>query len=142
MLKTRGSSGSNGPGFVTLKAAAGARSVSLSLTQGHYVYANGKAMPAGAVRVGDSLELPGAPECARVTEVKSETLTGLYNPQTVDGDIVVNGVRASTFTHAVKHVTAHCMMMPVRAVFRYFGVHLTALEGGADRIADMLPSQV
>eukprot|EP00168_Porphyra_purpurea_P003564 TRINITY_DN1416_c0_g1_i3.p2 TRINITY_DN1416_c0_g1~~TRINITY_DN1416_c0_g1_i3.p2 ORF type:complete len:176 (-),score=81.08 TRINITY_DN1416_c0_g1_i3:183-671(-) len=124
--------------FVRLSTAAGA---SLTATAGHYVYANGRRTAAGAVRVGDRLELvDGGATCTVVTATARVAGMGLYNPQTLHGDIVVNGLRASTYTTAVEPGVASALLAPLRALFRVAGVTTTALDGGADRLAALLPS--
>lgn len=42
---------------------------------------------------------------------------GLYNPQTLDGRIVVNGIIASTYTTAVIPEAAHALLTPLRCLF-------------------------
>lgn len=127
--------------FVTIEGKTkNLNKVVLSLTKGHFLYVNGKPAAASTVQIGDSLETQHG--FATVTKTKSEMLRGLYNPQTLDGDIVVNGVRASTYTHSVKHMTAHCMLMPVRAWFRLFGMSTSIFHNGADSIANILPSEL
>jgi len=98
--------------FVQLKTATG----SIQLTEGHYIYANGKAVPAGTVKVGDLLETAtGAPSA--VTGISTVRATGLYNPHTLNGDIVVNGFRTTTYTDAINPTLAHAMLAPARAMY-------------------------
>jgi hypothetical protein len=63
---------------------------------------------------------------------------GLYNPQTLHGDIVVDGVRASTYTEAVDPVFAHAVLAPVRAVYRWFGVEVGGMDGGGGKAVEVL----
>ena len=58
----------------------------------------------------------------RVTGVDVVERVGLYNPQTVAGDIFVDGVLASTYTTAVEPELAHALLTPLRAAFRAMGV--------------------
>jgi len=98
--------------FVQLQTATGA----IQLTEGHYIYANGKAVTAGSVKVGDLLETAeGKP--AAVTAIASVRATGLYNPHTVQGDIVVNGFRTTTYTEAINPTLAHALLAPIRAMY-------------------------
>lgn len=53
---------------------------------------------------------------------------------------MVNGVRASTYTMAVEPSVASTLLAPLRALFRVAGLTTTALDGGADRLAALLPS--
>ena len=49
-----------------------------------------------------------------VTAVTVEWADGLYNPHTMTGDIVVDGVLTSTYTDAVAPSLAHALLWPVR----------------------------
>ncbi len=120
--------------FVTLKTAGG---VSLSLTKGHYLYVNGVLSAAGEVTVGDELQL-GSGTVDRVASVVSRVGEGLYNPQTVNGNIVVNGVVSSTYTTAVEPTFAHAILAPFRFL-NGLGLQLTALESGGGVLADIAP---
>jgi hypothetical protein len=121
--------------YVEVATATGAV---LRATSGHYLYVNGGLVPAGSVTVGDTVELGrgGMDVVARVSTVLS---TGLYNPQTVHGDVVVDGVRASTYTTAVAPALAHAALAPVRAVFSVLGWSTAVLDGGSP-LAALLPS--
>lgn len=95
---------------------------SLTATHGHFVYAwrGGArlAMRADHVAVGDHLiSADGASHA--VTRVTRVLKRGLYNPQTLHGDIVVDGFVVSTYTGVVKDVvTAHALLSVWRAVER------------------------
>lgn len=89
----------------------------LTLTAGHYIYVNGQLVPAVRVVAGDTLSLSNDTRSAIVSVAKVKA-TGLYNPQTVHGDIFVDGVRCATYTTAVAPSAAHALLAPVRAVFR------------------------
>jgi uncharacterized protein YjbI with pentapeptide repeats len=118
--------------FVALDAASGA---ALRLTHGHYLYVNGALAPAGSVAAGDRVELAsGAVDV--VVRVASVSDTGLYNPQTLHGDVVVDGVRASTYTAAVEPAVAHAAAAPLRWLYTRFGATTSAFEGGADGALD------
>lgn len=54
---------------------------------------------------------------------------GLYNPQTTDGSIVVDGVVVSTYTEAVAPRTAHALLAPLRAMFKWAGVAVSYGQG-------------
>lgn len=102
--------------------------VPLSVTPSHYLYANGELVAASAVRVGDVLRL-GSGSTARVSHVTRAIASGLYNPQTLHGDVVVNGVVASTYTRAVDPRVATVMLSPVRAAAALLGGRWDALVG-------------
>ena len=97
------------------------------LTPGHYIYANGMLLTADSVKVGDSL-ITSENEHVAVSEVLVEMSVGIYNPHTIHGDIVVNGIKASTYTDAVTPVLAHSALSPVRALY----------SAGVDVIGDSL----
>lgn len=121
--------------FVRLTASSGH---SLELTKGHYLYVNGGLAAAESVRVGDSIQTDAG--VVSVSAVDRVVSRGLFNPQTVNGNIVVNGVRASTYTTAVELKTAHSLLLPLRAVFRFAGMTSAMLDNGADKLASILPS--
>ena len=103
----------------------------LRATSGHYIYASGRYIPAGEVKVGDALELVDGTHRA-VTSVKTVMDKGLYNPQTVHGDIIVNGVRAATFTPTFQRNIADVAVSPLRTMFEHLGLSRTILESRAD----------
>jgi hypothetical protein len=89
----------------------------LRMTGGHYLYVNGKLQTARTVSVGDSVQT-AAGAVANVTAVAREWTTGLYNPHTLHGDIVVDNVLTSTYTESVAPALAHALLFPVRALYR------------------------
>jgi hypothetical protein len=102
--------------YVQLVTARGA----LTLTAGHYVYVNGDLsapVAASAVRVGDAL-VAGDGGRAAVVAVRAAAGAGLYNPQTLHGDIVVDGVVTTTYTSAVPPAAAHALLAPLRWAHR------------------------
>jgi hypothetical protein len=67
----------------------------------------------------------------RWTAVVSTTLveaTGLYNPQTIHGDIVVDGIVASTYTTAVDPQVAHGLLAPLRVLYSWLSISITLFE--------------
>lgn len=92
----------------------------LSLSPGHYLPVNGRLLAANSVRVGDTVGTMDGP--AIVTSVSVMSDTGLFNPQTLDGTIVVNGMHASTFTTAISPSAARALLSPLAALFRVSGV--------------------
>lgn len=88
------------------------------VTPNHFVYRySGELVLAKDLVVGDILiSGNGAPSTVESVDLVQQR--GLYNPQTVHGDIVVDGVRASTYTLAVEPKAAHALLSPVRAVFK------------------------
>lgn len=97
--------------FYTLYTSSGH---AISATQGHFIYANNAAIPIERVQVGQSLRtITGS---GVVVKVDRQWMKGLYNPQTVQGDIIVNGVVASTYTKSVVPAVAHAALAPLRAI--------------------------
>lgn len=128
--------------FVTLHTARS--DVFVTCSSGHYVYVNGDLVAAASAKAGDFLTLADGTTAA-ITAVSVETARGLYNPQTAHGDIVVNGVVASTYTTAVAPAFAHGLLLaPVRALC-HAGV-CDLFEGimanGADKLARWMPSGI
>ncbi|CDF32836.1 unnamed protein product [Chondrus crispus] len=122
--------------FVTLATQSGH---TLSLTKGHYLYVNGVVAAAKTVRSGDFITLADG-TTSSVTQVGTEIARGLYNPQTVHGDIIVNGLLATTYTTTVERSMAHALLAPLRAVYSSIGWSMSALDAGADRLAGIVPS--
>lgn len=86
------------------------------LTASHYLYVNGGLSPAGSVQVGDVIVLANGTK-ASVAEVSGFWAPGLYNAHTLHGDIIVNGVKASTYTTAVHPTLAHALLSPLRTMY-------------------------
>jgi hypothetical protein len=85
------------------------------------LHANGALVAEGAVRVGDTATSEtGATK--RVVSVSGEQARGLFDPQTLDGDIVVEGLLASTYTTIVEPALAHAALAPMRLFYQVFGV--------------------
>ena len=76
--------------YVELRTATN-HTIQMSST--HYIEADGVMMNAGDVR--PSMTVTAGGEQSAVTATKMITATGLYNPLTLSGTIVVNGVAAS-----------------------------------------------
>jgi Hint module len=119
--------------FVSLETVGGAY---VRLTEGHYIYANGALVAAGLVRAGDALVTRDGGEDV-VVRVRRVTGVGLFNPQTVHGDIVVDGVLVSTYTMAVEPGFAHAMLAPLRALHVWFGFVTAVLESGGGAFKDL-----
>lgn len=100
--------------FVQVATSAG---MTLSLSPRHYIYANGRMVTADHLKIGDVLPR-NSDSTMTVTNLKSVQQVGLYNPQTMHGDIVVDGFSVSTYTAAVHPTLAHALLFPVRALYR------------------------
>lgn len=104
----------------------------LQLTPGHYLYVNGKLAQASSVQVGDELTLADGSKSA-VVAVGTKWGPGLYNPHTMSGDIVVDGVLTSTYTDAVHPKLAHALLFPLRKMYESgltFGAGFSAVTKG------------
>lgn len=123
--------------FVTIDTEAGR---ALTVTSGHYVYANERTVAAGMVKVGDRMVLAEGDDTV-VTAISQGVDSGLYNPQTLQGDIAVDGLLASTYTTAVEPTVAEAILAPVRALFRATGVDALfgSLDSGAPSMASLMP---
>lgn len=119
--------------FVSLRTSTG----EIELTSGHYLYVNGALAAASTVNVGDSVTLASGAKTA-VEAVGSVSRAGLYNPQTVSGNVVVNGVLASTYTTAVEPTFAHAVLSPFRMLAN-LGVTFTNLESGGGAMTSVAP---
>jgi hypothetical protein len=122
--------------FKTLHCQSGH---ALTLTSGHYLYINGALAPAETARVGDMVAL-GNGAASAILDIADTSSTGLYNPQTLHGDIVVDGVLASTYTTAIAPTVAHAWLLPLRLWHQLFGRGTVSFDHGADRFAELLPS--
>ncbi|KAI0565006.1 hypothetical protein FGB62_22g132 [Gracilaria domingensis] len=99
--------------FVSIEGSHGQ---TLQVSPDHFMYINNKLLPARQVRSGDVLQAQANRRilALNISRVRSR---GLYNPQTLHGDIVVNGIQVSTYTAAVQPVAATALMAPIRAVY-------------------------
>ncbi len=100
--------------FVRLRTSGGQV---LTLTPSHHIEIAGRLVPAARVKVGDRVKL-GAGGMATVVETSVVKERGFYNPQTLHGDIVVDGVVTSTYTKAVQPNKAHALLAPLRALYK------------------------
>jgi Hint module len=121
--------------FVQLTTSTGA---TISVTSGHYMPIDGALVAASNVAVGDVLQL-GDGTLDEVASVAAVQGSGLYNPQTLHGDIVVNGVVASTYTTAVAPSFAHAVLAPFRTLSAVLGMDFTFLESGGGVLEVMAP---
>jgi hypothetical protein len=86
----------------------------LEITGMHMLFSSGKAVRADEVSVGDMLG------DSKVSEIKSVKRMGVYAPVTESGDIVVNGIRASSYFAFLdqvpfnQHVMSHFFFAPHR----------------------------
>jgi hypothetical protein len=84
----------------------------LLLTGDHFLYVNGNAIPASQVVIGDQIEFHQVN--ASITRIQSRLAMGLYNPHTLDGDLIVDGIR--TTVYAISPKLAHFLLSPIRVL--------------------------
>lgn len=108
--------------FVSIRHSASNRPITLS--HSHYLYLNQALQPAKDAKIDDMVELLDG-DIARIVKVESTVKRGLYNPQTKCGSIVVDGVRASTYTSAVPPLLAHGLLRPLAALHRVLRIDAT-----------------
>jgi FAD binding domain/Hint module/Berberine and berberine like len=95
----------------------------ITLTANHYlVLASGRLAAAESLSVGDMLR-SGAADSSRTVSVVAVApagadLVGLYNPHTLTGQIVVDGVLASCYTRAVHPAIARLLLSPLAILYR------------------------
>lgn len=107
------------------------------VTASHYIYLNGDLQAAENAAVGE-LAFLGDGRALAITSVGREKAYGLYNPQTVHGDIVVSGFVTSTYTQAVDARVAHFGFSVDQVAFSWFGVFTAAFESGSE-LTTVLP---
>ena len=71
--------------FVQIAIMSG---TAVTLSSGHYLYVNGVLATAGSVQNGDQLTTASGTK-STVVSIKMVTATGLFNPHTLHGDIIV-----------------------------------------------------
>ncbi len=112
--------------FVAIRTACGRV---IRLTRGHYLPLNGVYKRAGEAVAGDKVYLEDG-AVSTVVDVRVVSGVGLFNLQTMHGDIVVDGVRASTYTEAVERNMAHAMLAPLRFARDRLGLRVRLFEAG------------
>ena len=118
--------------FVELKTAT----TTLAITPNHYLYVNGNLREAQFVSAGDSLTLASG-KLDKVLSVGRVKKDGIFNPHTLQGDIVVDGVLTSTYTSAFSPTLAHVVLAPLRALYQ-MGADIFKLDIG--NALDRLPA--
>jgi len=84
---------------------------------------NTRYISADQVKVGDLMELSSG-DIVAVVKTSRVVKQGVFNPHTLHGDIVVNGVVASSYTRLVSARTAHMLLSPIRLAYRMIRVNL------------------
>lgn len=81
------------------------------------MYVNDRLATASTVRAGDRLRDANGYDIL-VTDVDTVIERGLYAPTSLIANLVVDGVRVSSYTAAVHPTFAHLLLSPVRLVYR------------------------
>ncbi|KAI0558698.1 Trypsin [Gracilaria domingensis] len=89
----------------------------LLLSLDHVLSVNGRVQPANVVRVGDFI-IKASEGLSEVKHVSYVREIGLFNPQTIDGRIVVNDIQVTTYTTAIEKHMAHALLTPIRCWFQ------------------------
>jgi len=122
--------------FVRISTAGGR---TVTLTGNHYLYVNGRMAVASIVKAGDEL-ITATGAADKVTGVSTIWADGLYNPHTMHGDIVVDGIQTSTYTSDIEPTLAHAALWPVRMLYS-MGKDVVGetFAEGSDLIASIMP---
>ena len=88
------------------------------------------------MKIGDNVTLADG-KASAVVAIAAVRKEGLHNPHTLQGDIVVNGVLASSYTSAFSPTLAHVVLAPLRALYRA-GIDIFKADVGA--ALDELPA--
>jgi len=70
----------------------------IELSKDHMIFSQGKALPAGAMKIGDILDLSDG-DSAKVTDINIVKRQGAFAPFTTSGVISVNGMLASSYVN-------------------------------------------
>ena len=89
---------------------------SLILSPGHFLFVNDELAPAWIVKPGDKLNFVDG-SYVIVSAIKKVFADGLYNPQTLDGKIIVNNIQTSVYTDAIRPDLAHALLAPIRVLW-------------------------
>lgn len=110
----------------------------ITLTRSHYLYVSGRLAAAKSVRRGDTLIANG--QLSNVVHIEHVSSVGLYNPQTIDGGVVVDGISATCYTMNVEVGLAHALLTPIRAAFTHLGLATCWLHQHSHSLSALVPS--
>jgi len=100
--------------FVQISIANGKK---IELSEGHLLLSNNHLVRADKIKLGDMLFDVIEGRTYPVTNIQTIHKLGLYNPHTMQGDIVVNDIQASSYTNVVHPSLAHMLLLPERLVY-------------------------
>jgi len=91
----------------------------LAVSPNHYVYVNsGKELKlASAVKIGD-LMLLDTVQAVSVVGIERRIEKGVFNPHTLQGDLLVDGVKVSSYTSVIPPMMGHILLTPMRVAYR------------------------
>jgi desert hedgehog len=115
--------------FIDIRTASGHN---LLISPGHHVFVNNDISPARLIEVGDTVRL--AVGETTVTQTRLVEKVGLYNPQTLHGNILVDGLLATTYTETISPGVAHAVLAPLRVLYSLFGFSSSLLERGVPEV--------
>jgi len=108
--------------YVVLRLGDGS---SLSASPQHFVFSSGmgRMVRADAMRVGDWVEtsVMGVSKRVQISAIEWRLERGAYNPHNLQGELYVNGIRASCYTAAVPPTIAHLLLAPFRMLCHIIG---------------------
>jgi len=100
----------------------------LLLSLNHYLYVNGDSLQlAKNVKLGDYL-VNEKDELTLIISIENVYLRGINNPLTIDGSIIVNGIKTSCYTEELHPIIADKLVFPLKAVYRISGGKLMGVE--------------
>lgn len=97
--------------------------LTLTASAGHYIMANGRATIAAKIKAGYTLRTANA-TITRVVRTRRVVCKGLFNPMTIGGLIVVDGIVSTTMTNALPLPFAKALLLPVEAAYKYASIDL------------------
>lgn len=92
----------------------------IELSPGHYVPIAGnrkRLVAARTLKIGDQLSLANGTTVG-ITSVRAIRKQGLFNPQTLTGNIIVNGIAVTGYTDAVHPLLARILLVLPKLLYR------------------------
>lgn len=102
----------------------------LRVSANHLIFTDKGPVPAAFISPSDRILLAGG-NFGKVERVSVESLPGLYNPHTLDGTIIVDGVAASCLTATIPSLLANSLLLPVRFAYRLSLPAIRVLDEGS-----------
>ena len=90
--------------------------MTLKVSLNHYLKVDGSLKAASQVSFGSQLVMSSG-NTTVVPRLETVTELGLYNPHTLEGQIVVDGVVAPCFTRAIHPSIANALLIPLKGLF-------------------------